>query len=819
MKSRTLTFAALALLSTPAFAQRLGATWGTGAREGEYYRIVDLGIPKDLGIEAGSLCQLPDGRLAVGTRRGDIYLVDGAYTKVPRVKLHRYARGLDEILGLGYRDGAFYATQQTEVTRITDKNGDGRADTFENLSDVWGFEHYHEFAFGSPVDAEGNIWVALGLSSSYHYRAKFRGWAFKITPDGKSIPIASGIRSAGAVAPNEHGVMFYAESQGPWNGSCSLKHLRPGGFMGHPISFDAYKFAPEMGPRPLEPKSGSRLRIEADRIPQLVPYSVVFPYRKMGQSISAFRVDRTGGKFGPFENQIFIGDYSLSIVMRATTEKVNGTWQGACYPFREGLSTGILAVEFSPEGYLVAGGTNRGWPVRGNRHYVLERLEWTGVMPFEIEKVSIRPEGFHIDFTLPVDRAVAADPANYKMLAYTHVFQKHYGSPEVDKSTPTVTDARVANDRMSVDITVDGMVRGHVHEFDLGALRSAKGKPLLHKHAYYTANEIPGRTRSKTPHPVPEDERWLTYPGGEGPGNGKHIVLISAEQEYRSEQSLPMLARILSKRHGFHCTVLFGLNKDGLVDPTQKIRWQDKTVMHDIPGLEHLTSADLLILQSRLVTLPDEQIKHVIDYIDSGKPILGIRTANHGFLQNFPYKLNGKRVRFGDDVLGGAFRGHHGNWHRDSTRGIAVDSQKQHPILRGVTDVWGPSDVYRTYPEGKDLPKGCTALMFGQPLTGRSHDDPPNKKKIPLPIAWTKTWTGSKGVPARVFHVTMGSARDMQSAGLRRMTINAAYWCLGLEERIDAQSSVDYVGPYEPLESGFNYPKLGVVPRPVSYYR
>ena len=320
-------------------------------------------------------------------------------------------------------------------------------------------------------------------------------------------------------------------------------------------------------------------------------------------------------------------------------------------------------------------------------------------------------------------------------------------------------------------------------------------------------------------HPVPDSPRWLTYPGGEGPGRGKHIVLIAAEQEYRSEQSLPMLARILATRHGFDCTVLFAQNKDGLVDPTQKIRWEDKTVLHDIPGLEHLQHADLMILFSRLITLPDVQIRHVIDYLDSGKPILAIRTANHGFLDNFPYTVNGKAVRFGEDVLGGTFRSHHGNWHADSTRGMLVEAQRDHPILCGVDDIWGPSDVYRTYPEDGSLPADCTALVYGQPLMGRQHDDLPNPEKEALPVAWTKTWTGSSGKTARVFHVTMGSARDYQSAGLRRLTINAAYWCLLLEDQITATASVDLVGPYDPLDTGFDYAELGVVPKPVSAYR
>ena len=354
---------------------------------------------------------LPDGKLALGTRRGEILIVSGAFEPLPQPSIQRFASGLDEVLGLGYRDGAFYPTQQTEVTRISDRDGDGQADRFENLSDAWGFGHYHEFAWGSPVQPDGSVYVARGLSGSYYYKAPYRGFAFQITADGQTIPIATGIRSAGGVAANEHGVMFYVESQGPWNGSCSLKHLKQGGFMGHPICFDGYDLplGKLLGPKPLEPTNQSRLHDEAKRIEQLVPYAVVFPYRRMGQSITAFRPDRSNGKFGPFQDQLFVGDYSLSIVMRATTELVDGVWQGACYPFREGLATGILATELSDQGYLVTGGTNRGWPVRGNRKYLLQRLEWTGVTPFDVHSISARSNGFAVKFTLPVDRDRASN--------------------------------------------------------------------------------------------------------------------------------------------------------------------------------------------------------------------------------------------------------------------------------------------------------------------------------------------------------------------------------------------------------------------------
>lgn len=324
-------------------------------------------------------------------------------------------------------------------------------------------------------------------------------------------------------------------------------------------------------------------------------------------------------------------------------------------------------------------------------------------------------------------------------------------------------------------------------------------------------------------HPVPESAQWLTYPGAEGPGKGKHMVLIAADQEYRSEQSMPMMAKILSTHHGFDCTVLFGVNDKGEVEPTMPVYpekgKESEFKSHHIPGLEHLASADLVIFFTRLLTLPKAENELIVKYVDSGKPFIALRTANHGFRGPLPYKINGKQVNWGTDVLGGAFMGHHGRWHADSTRGTLVEAQKNHPILTGVSDIWGDSDVYRTYKEGTSLPEGCTALVWGQPLMGRKHDDPPNTKLEPLPVAWFKNWQTSEGKSARVFHSTMGSGTDLQSAGLRRLIINAVYWGMGLESSIQATSKVDIVGDYKPLESGFNYEKLGVAPKPVSAYK
>ncbi|QTN31947.1 ThuA domain-containing protein [Akkermansiaceae bacterium] len=319
-----------------------------------------------------------------------------------------------------------------------------------------------------------------------------------------------------------------------------------------------------------------------------------------------------------------------------------------------------------------------------------------------------------------------------------------------------------------------------------------------------------------------EDAKWLTYEGGEGPGKGKHIVLIAADQEYRSEQAMPMLARILSTHHGFDTTVLFCLNGDGLVDPTMPVHPEKgkeadfKT--HSIPGTEKLADADLVIFFNRMLTLPEDQLKNIVTYLDSGKPFIALRTANHGFIGRLPYEIDGKQVSFGE-IVGGAFMNHHGNWSRDSTRGDIVPEQKDHPILTGVKDIWGLTDVYRTFKEGTGLPEGCTALVMGQPLIGREQGGADNPEKEPLPVVWTKHWTTTDSKKARVLHSTMGSGTDFENPGLRRLLVNGVYWCIGMEKEISPDSKIDYIGDYTPLSNGFNYEKLGVKPRPVSYYK
>ncbi|MDA0832915.1 MAG: hypothetical protein O2955_13450 [Planctomycetota bacterium] len=464
--------------------------------EADYYRLLTLPIPEELVLEIGGMELLPDGKLAVATRRGDIYLVNNALTDpIEKVTYQLYAEGLHEILGLDFKNGSLYATHRCEVTKLTDEDGDGQADLFDTVSAAWGITgDYHEYAFGSDFDAEGNIWVVLCLTGSFSSEAKYRGWCLRITPEGHVIPTCSGIRSPGGIESNHKGEMFFTENQGPWNGMCALKHLKPGGFVGHPAGFRWYdlpEVANVMGPKPLEPESGSRIHIQCERIPELVPPAILFPYKKMGQSASGIACDESDGKFGPFAHQMFVGDQSASTVMRVYLEEVNGVYQGACFPFREGFASGTLPLEMMPDGTMMVGGTNRGWGSRGPAPFSLERLIWTGKVPFEIHEMHIQPDGFELTFTQSIDAATAADVASYTIETYTNIYQASYGSPEVDHTAPQINKAIVGDDRKSVRLIIDGLQIGHVHELHADGVRSSKGLPLLHPAAYYTLNQIP----------------------------------------------------------------------------------------------------------------------------------------------------------------------------------------------------------------------------------------------------------------------------------------------------------------------------------------
>ena len=335
------------------------------------------------------------------------------------------------------------------------------------------------------------------------------------------------------------------------------------------------------------------------------------------------------------------------------------------------------------------------------------------------------------------------------------------------------------------------------------------------------------------------DPQWVVYEGKDGPGKGKQIVLISGDEEYRSEETMPMLGKLLAERHGFKCTVLFAIDpSNGEINPNYT---------KNIPGLEALDSADLLIILTRFRDLPDEQMKHVDDFLKAGKPVIGLRTATHAFnglkgeYEQYSYNYHGDQKEwtqgFGRLVLGETWINHHGAHKDESTRGIFAPGAQGSPLLNGIKDgeIWGPTDVYGVR---LPLPGDAKPIILGQsvkragprmdekqdPFFGMRQTDtqpaPPttdkktgkvNDKNNPMmPVAWTKSYQLPGGKPGKSFATTMGSSTDMTNPALRRLIVNAVYMLLDI--KVPEAADVDIVGDFHPSAFGFNGYKKGMKP-------
>ncbi len=301
---------------------------------------------------------------------------------------------------------------------------------------------------------------------------------------------------------------------------------------------------------------------------------------------------------------------------------------------------------------------------------------------------------------------------------------------------------------------------------------------------------------------------WVVYEGDEGPGKGKHIVFVTGDEEYRGEESMPQLAKILAVHHGFRCTVLFAVNKEtGEIDPQ---------TVDNIPGLEALETADLMVMFLRFRQLPDKQMKYIMDYTNSGKPIVALRTSTHPFnyknsgspYAKWSFRSKDPKGGYGRKVLGETWINHYGRHQVESTRGLIAEGVEDHPIVKGIDSIWGESDVYGiTTLSGDSKP-----IIMGQVLKGMSPDDPPNPDKKLVPVAWTKTYTSPQGNTSRIFTTTMGHSFDFLSEGFRRLMVNACYWAVGMENKIPARSKVDFVGEYKPSHIGFGKHVKGLKP-------
>ena len=465
--------------------------------EQDFYEIKTLPIPQDLYLEVGGLATMPDGRLAVSTRRGEIWIVENPYQKDShQTNFRRFASGLHEILGLAYKDGVFYCSQRGELTKITDTNRDGVADLYEPIYQFELSGNYHEYTYGPVFDKNGDMLVTLNLAWIGFGEGKFakwRGWLVKIKPDGTLEPQSAGLRSPAGYSINDEGDIFYGENQGDWVGSGRITHLAKGDFAGNPGGIKWAK----------EPNSPFKLTLEeipdnsqpmfeaAKKVKNLKLPAVWFPHAIMGISTSDIVQDTTKGKFSPFPGQYFVADQGQSKVMRVFMEKVNGVYQGFCINYREGFQSGILRERFGLDGSMFVGMTSRGWGSTGKDNFGLQRLVWNGLTPFEINKIHAKSDGFEISFTQPVDVKSVKNAASYALRSYIYQYHHQYGSPIINVNELKIKGISVSPDKKTVRISMDGIRQFYIHEFILKGVLNEEGEPLLHETAYYTLNQIP----------------------------------------------------------------------------------------------------------------------------------------------------------------------------------------------------------------------------------------------------------------------------------------------------------------------------------------
>lgn len=472
-----------------------------------HYKIVTIPLANDCVLEVGGLAFRPDGKLLACTRRGEVWLIHNPTAEKPEdIKMTKFATGLHEALGLHVEtNNVVYVVQRPELTKLTDEDGDGTADRYQTVCDKWGVSgDYHEFAFGPARDKQGNFFITLnvGFGGGHQAKAAWRGWCVKVTPDGKMEPFAYGLRSPNGINFSPEGDLFYCDNQGEWVVTNKMHHLKKGVFVGHQAGLRWVKDSPFAGKVPDKVASGTmtydghkyddrakRMLNEEVAPPDLSPPCIWFPYGRMGKSATEPVWDTTAGKFGPFAGQCFVGDQTNSVVMRVALEKVQGEYQGACFPFRGGLQCGVNRIAFAPDGSMFAGQTNRGWGSLGGKPYGLQRLVYTGTEPFEVHHINLTKDGFSLTFTKPVDPdSLGKKPVSVS--SFTYVYNSNYGGPEIDTRAETVGAATLSRDGKTLTVPVESLRKGRVYEFRIDGPKNRDGEGLLHPEAYYTLNYL-----------------------------------------------------------------------------------------------------------------------------------------------------------------------------------------------------------------------------------------------------------------------------------------------------------------------------------------
>lgn len=510
-------------------------------KEEDFFKIMKLRMPEGPVLEVGGLVSLPNGDLGISTRRGDVFIVENPTSNRPYFR--KFATGLHEILGLAYKDGALYVAQRGELTKLIDKNMDGKADIYETVY-AWPLSgHYHEYSFGPKIASDGSFFVSgnVAFGDEEWWRAEsrvpMRGWIMNISADGKMQPWAAGVRSPAGINVID-GQLYYTENQGDWVGSGGLWKVSKGDFMGHPASLvwtkrpdsplklSSESFYSKVDERRIKNAEGRYIKPEnrvnenfktvfemKKEIPEIRLPSVWLPHGILGISNSE-PVKIPKGTFGPFEGQLLVGDQGMSIISRVFLETVNGEEQGAAFLFKSGFRSGVLRMAWGQDGSLFVGETNRGWGSAGEANEGLERLVYNNKTPFEMKAVRAMPDGFEIEFTQPVDLKSAEDLASYSVESFIYKYHPVYGSPPVNKETLIIKGVKVSPDGLKARIVVDGLREHYIHTISVDGIREKQNfYSIVHPEAYYTLNAIPSgeklaisslSTRNSTHDPVVE---------------------------------------------------------------------------------------------------------------------------------------------------------------------------------------------------------------------------------------------------------------------------------------------------------------------------
>jgi hypothetical protein len=473
----------------------------------EYYQVETIALPEgESSVDAVAF--LPDGRLACCLSLSKLFIYDPASGE-----WSLFADGLHTPLGLvALGNHEIVVGQRPEITKLTDTDGDGRADHFKTLTDAFGMSgNYAEFTFGPVEDREGNLFFSLGTGSDLgriltnevrglyspvghegrmNSAVPYRGWVMKLTPEGETIPWANGFREPNGLGFDPHGHLLVPDNQGDFVGSSALFHVRKGGFYGHPHSL---VWRPGFNRRPFEVPVAE---LDAMRSRP----AVVFPHGEMANSPAQPTADATGGKFGPFGGQMFLGAMNFPRLLRVMLEEVDGHLQGASVPFfdKAGLDLGNNRLAFHPQdGSLWVGSTkHKAWVGASG----LRRLSWTGRTPMEVQDMTLTADAFDLTFTLPVDEKTAGSPDHYTLESYTYNYHEEYGSQKYDRTGETIASVSLSPDRRTVSLTIDELKPWRIYDLRMEGVTSEDGRELLHPWVVYTLNRLRG---GATPDPEP----------------------------------------------------------------------------------------------------------------------------------------------------------------------------------------------------------------------------------------------------------------------------------------------------------------------------